>query len=67
MMNYRYIRVIIGILAGSKTEDEKQDLMRRTMECCMDHEGKKAQDCEFEIRINEVEESNVMRALGSRV
>lgn len=67
MMNYRYIRVIIDILAGSKTEDEKQDLMRRTMECCLDYEGKKAQDCEFEIRINEVEESNVMRTLESRV
>lgn len=65
-MNYRYIRVIIDITAGSKTADEKQGLMRRTMECCMEYEGKKAQDCEFEIRINEVEESNVVRTLPGR-
>lgn len=66
MMNYRYIRVVIDIAAGSKTADEKQDIMRRTMECCMDYEGKKAQDCEFEIRINEVEEGNMMRMLPGR-
>ena len=66
MMSYRFIRVVIDIAAGSKTADEKQDMMRRTMECCMDYEGKKAQDCEFEIRINEVEESNVVRTLPGR-
>ncbi|RMX99046.1 hypothetical protein D0868_09747 [Hortaea werneckii] len=63
MMSYRHIRVIIDISAGSKTANEKQDMMRHTMECCMEYEGKKAQDCEFEIRINEVEEGNVMRML----
>ncbi|RMY90601.1 hypothetical protein D0861_03570 [Hortaea werneckii] len=64
MMNYRYIRVIVDIPAESKTEDEKQDLMQRTMACCIAYEGKKAEDCEFEIRINEVAEGNVRRAFA---
>ena len=61
MMDYRFIRVVIDIAAGSKTEEEKQDLLRRTLECCMDYERKNAQKCEIEVRVNEVEKGDVVR------
>lgn len=64
-MNYRYIRIIIDIPAGSKTADEKQDLLRRISECCIDYEGKNAQGCEIWVRVNEVDQSNVIRVGGA--
>lgn len=60
-MNYRYIRVIIDVMAGAKTAADKEELMRGVLEGCMDFEGKHASECEIEVRINEVEQSNVMR------
>ncbi|TKA21686.1 hypothetical protein B0A50_08754 [Salinomyces thailandicus] len=60
-MNTRYIRVIVDLAAGSKTDQDKQGLMKRTLQCCIDYQGKHAKDCEFEVRINEVNEGNVLR------
>lgn len=58
--NTRYIRTIIDIPAG-KTEQQKRELLQRTTQCCMDYQGKRADECEIEVRINEVDERNVMR------
>lgn len=60
-MNYRYIRVVIDVMAGAKDAADKDDLMRRALECCMDFEGKHASECEIEVRINEIEQCHVMR------
>lgn len=59
-MSKCYIRVIIDIRAGSKTREEKYELMRRTLACCQEYEGKKASQCTVEVRINEIEDENVM-------
>lgn len=59
-INYRFIRVIIDIAAGERSYNEKQELLQKTMECCMDYQGKHAPECEIEVRINEVEEGDVM-------
>ena len=62
-MNYRYIRVIIDLMAGSKAAEEKQELMKLTLECCKSYAQKHAEETEVEVRVNEVDGGNVMRVL----
>jgi hypothetical protein len=59
--NYRYIRVIIDIPAGSRTAAEKEILLKTASQCCLDYQKKGAHKCEVEVRINEVDEVNVLR------
>lgn len=59
--NYRYMRVVIDARPGSKTTIDKKALLTRVMERCMDYQGKKAKDCEIEVRINEIKEEDMIR------
>ena len=63
--NYRYIRVVIDVPAstfrGDSGPQRKRELLQRTLECCQGYEGKKAADCEYEVRVNEVENEDVLR------
>lgn len=60
-MNKRYIRIIIDIPAGRETQERKRELLQRTTQCCIDYQGKHASACDIEVRINEVDEQDVMR------
>jgi hypothetical protein len=58
----RYIRVVIDIPRDSWRVEEKQELLRRTIDCCVEYEGRHANECEIEVQLNEVDERDVMRA-----
>ena len=45
----------------TKDAAQKEDLMRRTLEACMDYVGKKAEGTEIEVLINEVKPEDVMK------
>ena len=40
-MKFRYIRIVIDVMAGSKTASLKEELMRGTLECCMMYEARR--------------------------
>lgn len=61
-VGYSYIGVTIDIPAGSKTAEEKKTLMTLVSSSCLKYQQKKAEHCEIEIRINEVDLDNVMLA-----
>ncbi|KAH7357344.1 hypothetical protein BKA66DRAFT_473419 [Pyrenochaeta sp. MPI-SDFR-AT-0127] len=64
---YRYIHVVIDIPKGRlQTSEHKQDLLRKTIEACREYQGKKADDCEIEVRINEFNEEDVARFVPKR-
>lgn len=59
---YRYMRVVIDIPAGSKTTEEKKTLLNMVSSCCVEYQRDKAETCEIEIKINEVDLDNVILA-----
>lgn len=62
---YRYIRVVIDVQKGKlRTAEEKQELLQRTVDACLKHEGRHAEECEVEVRINEVEVGDCLRVKG---
>ncbi|KAF7189042.1 hypothetical protein HII31_09464 [Pseudocercospora fuligena] len=62
-MSYGYIRVVIDVMKGTLDGPRKAELLKRTMDVCLDYEGKKAGETEVEVRINEIEEENVLRVI----
>lgn len=50
----RYVKVVIEIPAQSKSAPEKEDLLRRTLETCIDY-VKYPETTEIEVRIQEVQ------------
>ncbi|KAK3723768.1 hypothetical protein LTR37_001649 [Vermiconidia calcicola] len=52
-MNERYIRVVVDVEAGSKTAERKEELLKRIVDVCVQYEGKKADECEFEAMVKE--------------
>lgn len=62
-MSYGYIRVVIDVMKRALDAPRKAELMRRTMDVCLEYEGKKAGETEVEVRINEIEEENVLRVI----
>ncbi|KAL5388729.1 hypothetical protein DPSP01_002836 [Paraphaeosphaeria sporulosa] len=66
--SYRYIRVVIDVPKNKfQNPEDKQALLQRTFDACIDYEGKYASQCEVEIKINEVEDENYMRGRGRGV
>lgn len=62
---YRYIHVVIDVQKGKlRTAEEKQELLQRTVDACLKYEGRHAEECEVEVRINEVEVGDCMRVRG---
>jgi hypothetical protein len=59
--SYRYMRIVIDILSGSKGAKEKKQLLERNLQCCIDYEEKWAEETEIEVRVNEIDEANVIR------
>lgn len=65
-MNHRFMRVIVDIDAGSKSATEKEQLMRRVVDLCIEYEKRHAEKTEIEVRINEIQKANVMRVQPTR-
>jgi hypothetical protein len=59
---YRYMRVVIDIPAGSKTIEEKKTLMKMVLSCCVKYQRDKAETCEIETKINDVDLGHVILA-----
>lgn len=63
----RYIRVVIDIAKSRlQTPAAKQELLQRTVDACLTYEGKYAELCEVEVKINEVDESDYVRVRGRK-
>jgi hypothetical protein len=64
--DYGHMRVVIDVSVGSKGAQEKQELLGQTMEFCKKTFEDKIMKIEFEIRINVVEESDMLREVCVR-
>lgn len=63
-MHYRFIQVVIEVVTGSLTGEEKGQLMRRVVEVCGEYEGKRKEETEVEVRVSEVDEGDVLWVKG---
>lgn len=67
-MQNRYIRIVIDIPKGRlQNAEQKHALLQKTTEACLEYQGKKAVECEVEVRINEFNDEEFMRVLPRRV
>lgn len=65
--DHRYIRIVIDIPKGKlHNDEEKQALLQGTVDACLTYEGKHANDCEIEVKINEVDTSDYIRVWGNK-
>jgi hypothetical protein len=65
--HYRYIRVVIDVPKSRfQSAEAKQALLQRTVDACLDYEGKHGEDCEVEVKINEVDENDYVRFRGRK-
>jgi hypothetical protein len=62
---YRYMRVSIVTVEGSRAASLKQELMTRAMECCVEYQGKHAEETEMEVEYREIERGNLLRRAPS--
>jgi len=66
-LRHSYIRIVIDIPKGRiQNLEHKQELLRKTTEACLTYEGRKASKCEVEVRINEMNEEDIVRVLPTK-
>ena len=64
---HRYIHIVIDIQKGKlQNNEEKQAFLQRTVDACRTYEGKYVEDCEIEVKLNEVDNNDYMRVWGSK-
>ncbi|OAL51468.1 hypothetical protein IQ07DRAFT_586966 [Pyrenochaeta sp. DS3sAY3a] len=61
--NVPYIRVVVEVARGSITPSDKRKRLEGVAAACREYEGKKADGCEIEVVIREVDAEDYLRVL----
>lgn len=64
----RYMRIFVDTPKGRLQDSEcKRAFLSKTVEACLEYQGKKANVTEIEVRINEFEKEDVARFTAGRI